>query len=928
MASFYGNIKNNSRASFIFDKIYSSRTEMEAALQQTDKKQEDLVIGDGIFTHRYVLIDYGFVRADPDVPGSLDEWVDRYEIQTDANGQQTGTRIENPIYAEHRKADADNFHAEYDQTAWMKIYTNDVEKYIMVARLKAEAPAFEIVPCAPGEHGGVPHFDLKNSTDINYKYHVPANWNWTINNYNPALEKTKYTESTPEYSLYEISTTASYRTYHTGHEYPYFNKDGFDTKIWSRTDGDESQDTIKAVEASSGKKYYTHTFSYIELTPDTYIPDRYYVAESFEKDSSDPYDSSKEYYEQVTVNSGSDSSEAQVTYDHIYFYKPDTFYVVSSDGTAPKLASAEFDANAIYSIKKGQDYIVVPVRTYEKNKYYYPTSYKLATEDYNAKAAYFLDTISNEEIVANDTKRLDIHIPSIGNMVSDGYDMMYGKPYNQRGLFTSSDNEKTYEGTPGDKTGRIYVKTYVETTEGTQINSYYLTQEQYNELHREKTETFNIPVSIIGLYAPVLGEGENYPYTESSSSEAYIKCKIGEKIYYLTPEQYRELSHYYNSPEGYTVLVEPQEFYRPYEEKELYEWMDVDPYNNIHLDDPISVAWALDNLKRYISELRYLANGSGIVGYTNEDIINGSGNKNYHQLGGLTQAEFNQLKGSPLYTYSSNAFQQVDVTTTTAVSATTIYYIENIDGAYPYMEDDGSFLIQGNYDSTSAVYTISTDSNNTPVPWIYNITDGNKDQFKHFQLTDTQVSRLNKNYNRELYPIPVFRERGLQSDWTLSDSSSFGYIYNKPPCLWANEDYYQSDNYIHMYTPLYSNTESYTATAYSGVTLTSDDYIPNKYYILENNNYILSTTAVFSAATTYYEKNVKCIVNDTEYYLTSEEYKNLQQESSGEYKIPVVVLESTPLPEAESGLIRHSIEYIYDNYDRDDLWNFPEENTT
>lgn len=864
MASFYGNIKNNSRASFIFDKIYSSRTEMEEALQRKDEKQTDLIIGDGIFTHRYVLIDYGFVRADPDVPGSLDEWVDRYEIQTDENGQQTGTRIENPNYAKHRKADAENFNAEYDQTAWMKIYTNDVEKYIMVARLKAEAPAFEMVPCAPDAHGGVPHFDLKNSTDINYKYHVPTNWNWAINSYDPAQEKTEYKEGTLEYSLYEISTTASDRTYHTGHEYPYFNKDGFEAKIQSRTDDNESYDTIDVVDASSGKKYYTHTFSSIELTPDTYIPDRYYIAENFEKDESTSYNSSKEYYEQVTVNNGSDSNEAQVTYDHIYFYKPDTFYTLSSNGTTPTLASSTFDATAVYSIKRGQNYIVVPVRTYEQGKYYYPTSYKLATEDYNAKAAYFLDTISNEETVANDTKRLDIHIPSIGNMVSDGYDMMYGKPYNQQGLFT--------------------------------------------------TETLK----------------NNYATTASTA--AYIKVAIESNDKFLTPLEYRNLSHTSGySRDGkqdanYILQVTPDALYRPYEQRELYDWMDVDPYNNLEETDPISVAWALDNLKRYISELRYLANGSGIVGYTNKDIINGSGDKNYHQVGGLTQAEFDQLKGSPLYTYSSNEFQQVDVTTT-VVNATTIYYIKNIDGAYPYM-GDGSFLIQGNYDSTNAVYAPPTPSGNTPIPWIYNITDDNKNQFEHFQLTDIQVSRLNKNYDPILYPIPVFRERGLQSDWTLNDSSSFGYIYNKPPCLWANEDYYQSDNYTHMYTPLYSNTESYTATAYSGVTLTSDDYIPNKYYILENNNYILSTTAVFSAATTYYEKNVKCIVNDTEYYLTSEEYKNLQQESSGEYKIPVVVLESIPLPEAESGLTRHSIEYIYDNYDRDDLWNFPEENTT
>jgi len=34
MASFYGNIKNNSRASFIFDRFYPSRTAMEKALRE------------------------------------------------------------------------------------------------------------------------------------------------------------------------------------------------------------------------------------------------------------------------------------------------------------------------------------------------------------------------------------------------------------------------------------------------------------------------------------------------------------------------------------------------------------------------------------------------------------------------------------------------------------------------------------------------------------------------------------------------------------------------------------------------------------------------------------------------------------------------------------------------------------------------------
>jgi hypothetical protein len=48
MSSFYGNIKNSNRISLIFDKIYTSRTEMETECT-----------GDGIFNNRFILIDYG-----------------------------------------------------------------------------------------------------------------------------------------------------------------------------------------------------------------------------------------------------------------------------------------------------------------------------------------------------------------------------------------------------------------------------------------------------------------------------------------------------------------------------------------------------------------------------------------------------------------------------------------------------------------------------------------------------------------------------------------------------------------------------------------------------------------------------------------------------------------------------------------------------
>jgi len=62
MASFYGNMKNNSRASFIFDKIYPTRKAMEDALIAKDA--EGAIAGDGIFINRYVLIDYHYSLAD------------------------------------------------------------------------------------------------------------------------------------------------------------------------------------------------------------------------------------------------------------------------------------------------------------------------------------------------------------------------------------------------------------------------------------------------------------------------------------------------------------------------------------------------------------------------------------------------------------------------------------------------------------------------------------------------------------------------------------------------------------------------------------------------------------------------------------------------------------------------------------------------
>jgi hypothetical protein len=59
MSSFYGNVKSIIRSPFIFDRIYTSRVEMEDTLYKVDDDTGKL-IGDGVFINRYVLINYAY----------------------------------------------------------------------------------------------------------------------------------------------------------------------------------------------------------------------------------------------------------------------------------------------------------------------------------------------------------------------------------------------------------------------------------------------------------------------------------------------------------------------------------------------------------------------------------------------------------------------------------------------------------------------------------------------------------------------------------------------------------------------------------------------------------------------------------------------------------------------------------------------------
>ena len=202
---FYGNITNVSRTQFQFDKIYPNRKAMEQAM-----------LNDGIYLGRHVLIEYDndgldgmkevvlddgkyyygapnsrtlltwantytdeviYVKAEPayifykrdSEPSGVDKNTSATFTQFTSGNEDTYGRnyaIDNEIYKSSRG---------YDSTVWQKVYTDNTERYVMIAELNTVVPKFDIATDAPTMVPVQPHFDTQ-STDVYYKLHLQNPW--------------------------------------------------------------------------------------------------------------------------------------------------------------------------------------------------------------------------------------------------------------------------------------------------------------------------------------------------------------------------------------------------------------------------------------------------------------------------------------------------------------------------------------------------------------------------------------------------------------------------------------------------------------------------------------------------------------------------------------------------------------------------------
>lgn len=187
MSSFYGNIKFNNQTPLIFDKIYTSRRQMELDCHS-----------DGIFNGRFVLISYGDIQYTPYhklphlgrpefeklidagysfyVPANkteLKQYPDGFKPvkKEDYHTQEfyyvwTDLSIDNTsTFSQNQSLDEQYYNHDYHNTVWQKIWTstqdseNIEEKYIMVSHLNAETPKITMIVDAPND---VMEFDESN----------------------------------------------------------------------------------------------------------------------------------------------------------------------------------------------------------------------------------------------------------------------------------------------------------------------------------------------------------------------------------------------------------------------------------------------------------------------------------------------------------------------------------------------------------------------------------------------------------------------------------------------------------------------------------------------------------------------------------------------------------------------------------------------
>ena len=450
--SFYGNVTNTSRTQFQFDRIYSSRKEME---QNKEK--------DGIYAGRFVLVEYdsemhmdSYLRISrveqqnnktlyysllsestitsqetlltrsnihKDTIVYLSEYATKptngYYVKNcsffrctsefDASSTEPATFVKitdetEETYIQNYSIDQKTYGRGYDSTVWQKVYAGGQEYYMMVAELNTVVPMFDLQADAPTQSPVPPHFDTESS-DLYYKLHYQPSWGMRI--------KGARSESGPEFTNkgQETDITTFYSS--DSPDIPYKS----DQKtIWQRSEYDPDTGRITT--------YYWHsspdvTFSYVLVGKVEQWKFQYYSYYVWDMETSTyeravVWDADTEYYQLAKTITGQwrtwKPSESNETPAAIYYNRA---------GFSPEVISLDEDEDRIDMTPTGK-----------------------SGHQYNAHGWN-----PTEMSAQPDIQELSIMLPSIGTSVAKMWNLIYGDEEQNGGLDRNLDVEwDSYKG--------------------------------------------------------------------------------------------------------------------------------------------------------------------------------------------------------------------------------------------------------------------------------------------------------------------------------------------------------------------------------------------------------------------------------------------------------------------------------------------------
>lgn len=154
----------------------------------------------------------------------------------------------------------------WDSTVWQKVYSDNTEKYVMIAELNSVVPTFDLAIDQPTLNPMTPHFD-SDSSSLYYRLHVQPNWGFRIANYDNLsdADKEKYgsdirvNNSGWNYDAKLKKMQTSSQQYNGA---IYFNKDGFDPDYRKVKESYNDEISMKPT-GSSGLPYYDRHGAYM-----------------------------------------------------------------------------------------------------------------------------------------------------------------------------------------------------------------------------------------------------------------------------------------------------------------------------------------------------------------------------------------------------------------------------------------------------------------------------------------------------------------------------------------------------------------------------------------------------------------------------------------------------------------------------------------